>query len=146
MGKIMTKLVMLSLMSWLSVVPAETLTIEQSDIKYIYDADTFYLHCQQGFKCKKQKLGIRVMGVDTAEIKGKCQGEKRLARQAKQFAVEKIRAAQSIELVINPRKRYERWGRLLAWVKLDGHDLAEMLIAANLGRVYHGKKRKGWCK
>ncbi len=141
----MAKLFMISLVFWFSAVSAETLTIGQQDIKYIYDADTLYIHCQQGFKCKKQKLGVRVMGVDSAEIKGKCQKEVLLAREDKQFTVEKIRTASLIELVINPQKKYGRWGRLLAWVRLDGNDLAKMLIEANLGRVYHGKKRKGWC-
>lgn len=143
--KVMSKLFFITFVFWFSAVSAETLTIGQQDIKYIYDADTIYIHCQEGFKCKKQKLGIRVMGVDSAEIEGKCKKEVLLARKAKQFAVDKIRTAQLIELVINPKKKYERWGRLLAWVKLDGNDLAKMLIEANLGRVYRGNKRKGWC-
>jgi endonuclease YncB( thermonuclease family) len=143
--KKMTNLLMLCLLFGSPTLSAETLSIKQSDIKYIYDGDTFFIHCQQGFRCKNNKLGVRIMGFDSPEIKGQCQSEKILAREAKQFVVTKIRAAQSIELVINPKKRYGYWKRLLAWVKLDGHDLAEMVIAANLGRVYHGGKRKGWC-
>ena len=85
------------------------------------------------------------MGVDSPEIRGKCQAEKILARQAKQFAVGKIRAAQAIELIPNPKRRYDRYDRLLAWVRLDGQDLSALLIAADLGREYHGGKRQGWC-
>ncbi len=82
----------------------QTIPLAQDDIRYIYDADTFFVHCPE---CPKNKRGVRVMGVDSPELRGKCQAEKILARQAKQFAVEKIRAAQTIELIPNPKRRYD---------------------------------------
>ncbi len=120
----------------------QVIPLSQADIKYIYDADTFFVHCPE---CKQGKRGIRVMGVDSPEIRGKCPAEQRLARQAKQFAVGKIRAAQAIELIPNPKRRYDRYERLLAWVRLDGEDLGQQLIAASLGRAYQGGKRRSWC-
>ncbi len=116
------------------------ITVQQDDIKYIYDGDTFFLVCPD---CAKGKLGVRVMGVDTPELRGRCPLEKQRARQAKQFAVAKLRQAQNIILVPNPKRRYDRYQRLLANVIIDGEDLGAALIANGLGRPYAGEKRKG---
>lgn len=135
-------LVVLGTFLSLTAFAGQTIPLSQDDILYIYDADTFFVRCPE---CNKNKRGVRVMGVDSPEIKGKCQAEKLLARKAKQFAVGKIRTASIINLIPNPKRRYDRYDRLLAWVQLDGFDLGEMLIEAGLGREYHGGKRQGWC-
>ena len=59
----------------------------------------------------------RVAGVDTPEMKAKCQREKVLARQAKQFVVAAIRGAKVIELRNLRRGKYFR---IVADVILDG--------------------------
>lgn len=59
----MTNLLTLCFLLGSLTVTAETLLIKQSDIKYIYDADTFFIRCQQGFRCKNNKFGVRVMGL-----------------------------------------------------------------------------------
>ena len=41
---------------------------------------------------------MRVAGIDAAEMRGKCEKEKRLAREAKQFTVSFLRGAKTIEL------------------------------------------------
>lgn len=85
---------------------------------------------------------VRVMGVDTAEMKARCQAELDLARAAKAFT------AQALERgpVTLERGRLDKYGRTLALVRIDGRDLAEMLIGAGLGRRYSGGKREGWCR
>jgi endonuclease YncB( thermonuclease family) len=40
---------------------------------------------------------------------------------------------------------YDRYGRLLAYLSVNGRDLSRSLIENNLGRQYEGGKRKGWC-
>lgn len=121
---------------------ADLIAVQQDDIKYIYDGDTFFLICPD---CPKGKLGVRVMGVDTPELRGRCQTEKQKARLAKQFAVAKLRAANKIVLIPNPKRRYDRYQRLLANVVIDGEDLGAALIGEGLGRPYGGEKRKSWC-
>jgi len=121
---------------------AETISIDNEDILYIYDADTFFIACES---CMNKKRGVRVLGVDAPEIKGKCKWEKHVARQAKRFTVGKLRAAQNIELVVNTKRRYDRYNRLLASVLINGIDLGQMLLDAGLARPYSGGKRKGWC-
>ena len=36
-------------------------------------------------------------------------------------------------------------GRIIADVWVDGQNLADLLIAENLSRPYHGGHREGWC-
>ncbi|HID99444.1 MAG TPA: thermonuclease family protein [Thiotrichaceae bacterium] len=120
----------------------EFIPLPASDILYIIDGDTIIIRCED---CKGSKIKVRVMGVDTPEIEAKCEPEKILAREAKQFAVGKIREAETIELIPNPKRCYGPYERLLAWVRLDGEDLATMLIEAGLGRPYLGNRRESWC-
>ena len=82
------------------------------------------------------------MGVDTPEIKGKCDLEKRLAREAKQYTVQALRTAKIIELRNIQRGKYFR---ILANVFLDGNNLANSLIKSGHARLYDGGKRIGWC-
>lgn len=121
------------------------LRITQSSIKSIYDGDTITLKCMREFKCKKNSLKVRIMGVDTPEIKGKCRKETALARKAKQFTVAFVRAPGYIVLSYDKSRKYDRYGRLLAYLSVDGRDLSKSLIENNFGRRYDGGKRRGWC-
>lgn len=122
--------------------PDTDFIISQAHIKYIYDGDTFFLVCPE---CDKEKMGVRILGYDSAEIRGKCDFEINLARQAKAFTVDKLRNAREIVLKPNSKRKYDRYGRLLAWVYVDGVNLADLLISNNLARKYNGEKRKSWC-
>ena len=122
--------------------PSDEFEIIQKQIQYIYDGDTFYLVCDN---CNKGQLGVRIMGVDTAELRGKCSAEIKLAKQAKKFSVQLLRNANKILIQPNKSRRYDRYGRLLAWVNIDGLDLGQALISNDLGRMYQGGKRQTWC-
>ena len=120
-------------------------TISKSDIKSIYDGDTITIKCLSGFKCKKNAIKVRIKGIDTPEIKGKCRQETVLARKAKQFTVAFVRDSGDIKLSYDEYDMYDRYGRLLAYLSVDGRDLSRSLIKNNLGRQYDGGKRRGWC-
>lgn len=121
------------------------INISQNSIKSIYDGDTITLKCMPNFKCKKNSLKVRIMGVDTPEIKGKCRKETELARKAKQFTVVFVRTSGDIVLSYDAYNMYDRYGRLLVYLSVDGKDLSKSLIENNLGRIYDGGKRRGWC-
>ena len=90
------------------------------------------------------KTQIRLSGVDTPEIDGKCKAEKGLAYKAKKFLIKHI--GRSVVLYNIRHGKYA--GRMVAKVTLNRiprTELAEMLIDAGLGRPYSGGKRKGWC-
>ena len=85
---------------------------------------------------------VRVEGVDTPEIRGKCEGEKRKAVAARDFVRESVGGR--ITLVNVKRGKYA--GRVVARIRLvDGSDLTELLIQAKHGRPYDGGRRQGWC-
>lgn len=86
---------------------------------------------------------IRVSGVDTPEMRGKCQKEKDLARKAKQFTVSKLRAAKIIELRNMKRGKYFR---IVADVYIDNINLTELLIHNKLGIECYGGSKINWCE
>jgi len=115
-----------------------------SEVTSIYDGDTFRANIKEYPDLLGYRIGIRVNGIDTPEMRGKCQKEKALARKAKQYSVAKLRAAKSIELKNMKRGKYFR---IVADVYVDGHNLGEMLINENLAVPYDGgHKGKDWCQ
>ena len=98
----------------------------------IYDADTFTVNIEGYPPIVGERIPIRLLGVDTPEIKGKCESEIVKARQAKQFTVQAIRSAKTIELRNIERGKYFR---ILANVYLDGNNLANSLIQSGHARA-----------
>jgi len=134
----------------LSMLQAQSL----KDIKYpnavveevtsIYDGDTFRANIKDYPPIVGHRMAIRVKGIDTPEIRGKCEIEKVLARKAKQQTVMMLRGAKTIELHNISRGKYFR---LVADVYVDGVSLAEILIDSKLAVQYDGgTKTKDWCK
>ena len=115
-----------------------------SEVTSIYDGDTFRANIKEYPELIGYRMGIRINGIDTPEMRGKCQKEKQLAQKAKQFSVSKLRGAQKIELRNMKRGKYFR---IVADVYIDGKDLGSMLIDQELAVVYDGgHKGKDWCK
>lgn len=112
-----------------------------ADVLSVYDGDTFTAraHIWPGHYVE---TSVRVLGIDTPEIRGECQREKDLAVMARDRARELLGATVSLRQV-EPDKY---GGRVDAYVTLgDGRDLAETLLSEGLGRPYDGGKRKSWC-
>ena len=85
---------------------------------------------------------VRVEGVDTPEIRGRCEGEKRKAVAARDFVRKQV--GKRVTLVDVKKGKYA--GRVVARIRLaDGTDLTELLIRAKHGRPYDGGRRRGWC-
>lgn len=114
------------------------------EVTSIYDGDTFRANIKDYPDLIGYRIGIRVNGIDTPEMKGKCQKEKELARKAKQFTVAKLRSAKKIELRNMKRGKYFR---IVADVYVDGKNLTDSLIKTGLGVPYDGgTKIKDWCE
>lgn len=86
---------------------------------------------------------VRVRGVDAPEMRGECQAERDLAARARSLTVSAIIGAERIEFCEPEWDRYG--GRVVATVRIDGRDLAELLIAAGVARIYDGGRREPWC-
>ncbi len=94
-----------------------------------------------------QLLGIanaRLAGLDAPELKrSHCAAEKALAqRAARRLAVLLSEGTASVTWV---NSRLDGVARPYVSISVDGHDVAETLIAEGYGRAYEKGARKGWC-
>ena len=86
---------------------------------------------------------VRVLGVDTPEIRGECDQEKRWAITSRDY-VRDLLIDESVALTDVENDKYG--GRVLATVTLsDGRVLTDLLIEGNYGRAYDGGERGDWC-
>lgn len=119
-------------------------TMFVSEITSIYDGDTFRANIGDVHPIIGERIGVRVAGIDTPEIRGKCEKEKQLARKAKQVTVDFLRGANLVELRNTKRGKYFR---IVAEVYGDDRSLADELIKSGLAVKYDGgKKYKNWCE
>lgn len=107
----------------------------------VYDGDTFFVPTEQVIKYFPEEIGIRVLGLDTPEIRGKCPKEKTLAKQARDRVKELLKSGKVELHNVEPDKYF----RLLANVTVAGKPLEEYLIEEGLARPYDGGKRESWC-
>jgi endonuclease YncB( thermonuclease family) len=70
-----------------------------------------------------EKISIRVNGIDTPEIRGKCEKEKYDAQQAKEMVADILKDAKVVTLKNMQRGKYFR---IAADVMIDGEDLGEL--------------------
>ncbi|SDF73000.1 nuclease homologue [Onishia taeanensis] len=125
-----------------SLALAEYGSADVDRVTSIYDGDTFRADIAGWPDVIGERIPVRVAGVDTPEIRGSCEAEKRAARRAKQFTVARLREANSITLEEIERGKYFR---VVAHVIVDGKDLGEMLIDEGMGVHYGGGTKSTWC-
>ena len=86
---------------------------------------------------------IRLLNIDTPELHGKCAAEIDLAQRAQAFTAARL-ALGAPEIIVDAKRPRDRYGRTLAWVRAEGRDIGEDLIAAGLARRWDGRRR-AWC-
>lgn len=106
----------------------------------VNDGDTFKARIEVWPGVEVQ-TAVRVRGIDTPEIKGKCVAEKEAAIKAR----ERLRSLLISDVVVYDVELDKYAGRVDANVVADGKDVAAILIAEGLARPYTGGARKGWC-
>ena len=112
-----------------------------SRVGTVIDGDSFKVDIDSWPEIAGKGITVRINGIDTPELRGKCEAEKQLARKAKQFAVEALRSAKVVELRNMKRGKYFR---VVADVYLDGGSLSNSLINSGNAVIY--KKYKAWCR
>ncbi len=105
----------------------------------VYDGDTFTVDAEP-WPGVTLRTAARVNGVDTPEIRGKCQAEKDLAIQARDFVRGKV--GERVRIANVKHGKYA--GRVVTDVLVGGEKLSDMLIAEGLGRPYQGGRRENW--
>ena len=83
-------------------------TVTVSKVISVYDGDTFRVNIDSLPPIVGKNIPIRVNGVDTPEIRGKCLYEKNLALKARDFVRAKLANAKEIKLTNLQRGKYFR--------------------------------------
>jgi micrococcal nuclease len=107
----------------------------------VYDGDTFFALIKSWPPVAGERIGVRVYGIDTPEMKDHSPTVRALAYRAKALAVTILTKANRVELRDIRRDKYFR---LLAVVYCDSVSLADTLINSGLARPYDGGKKKQW--
>lgn len=102
---------------------------------WIWDGDTLAVHDRTG---RREK--IRIENIDASEIDRACAAERIAALQAKDELATQV-SGHRIELVCG---KLDRYGRQLARVAVDRHDVGETMIKHGLARRWDSW-RKPWC-
>ncbi|WP_085885780.1 thermonuclease family protein [Oceanibacterium hippocampi] len=123
--------------------PAEPPLSAWAQVTRVIDGDTFRADVRIWIDLTLS-TAVRVRGVDTPEIHGRCPAEKQGAARARDFAAAFLAAGPAL---LSDVENGKYAGRVVATVSVGGRDLAEALIAARLGRRYDGHGRRlGWCE
>ena len=139
------RFVMLFLALVLLPVKAETKKVLDGPFAFevlrVIDGDTFHARVTV-WQGQTVDFKVRLKGVDTPEMNGKCPAEKKLAQQAKAFATRWLDARKA-KLIGVQYGTYA--GRVLATTMDESGDtLSAALLAQNLAKPYRGRKAK-WC-
>ena len=109
-----------------------------------YDGDTVTFNLPGLHPIIGEKISIRVNGIDTPEIRGKCEKEKYDVQQARDMVADILKDAEQITLKNMERGKYFR---IAAVVIVDEENLAGMLVEAGMAVRYDGgKKIHKWCE
>ena len=135
---------------------AHATTIPNITIVSCYDADTCRVDLPRSafnddwaYELFGHNIPIRVEGIDTPEIHGKCQQEKDLAYEARDLVRGLLNNAQAILLTIdnNSKEVRGKYFRIVGRLIADGQDISDLLIERQLAVLYDGgTKMKDWCK
>ena len=89
-----------------------------------------------------QETNVRLAGIDTPEIKGKCEKEKELAVKAKKLIEDTLNSANNVKFDVIDRDKY---GRYLVVVHADSININKLLIDKGLAYEYYGSTKQSWC-
>jgi endonuclease YncB( thermonuclease family) len=118
-------------------------SVTVSKVISVYDGDTFRVNIDSLPPIVGKNIPVRLEGVDTPEINGKCQYEKDLALEARDFVRNKL--SNAVEILLNDLQR-GKYFRIVAKVYIDGVSLEEELLQNGLAYQYNGGKKSNWCK
>ena len=90
---------------------------------------------------------IRLKGFDTPEVEyARCESERRLGLMAA-VRLRSLICRPGVVVIVDrgPAPARDRHKRTLAVLRVDGRDVAEIMISEGFARPYNGGFRKGWC-
>lgn len=147
MGRIKNVAQVVSLLLW-ALFPTVGTAEAPSDFDEVvyhtcYDGDTCMVSLPGVHVFFGDHILVRLAGIDTPEIKGKCEREKRLAKEARDVVRGILSGATRVEL---KRAERDKYFRINARVIADGEDVSAVLLIKGLAIAYDGgTKTKDWC-
>lgn len=110
-----------------------------------YDADTITVEIPGVHPLIGSKIGVRVAGIDTPELRAKSACEKSKASEAQQYVAGLLGKAKRVDL---ENVRREKYFRILADVLIDGESLGSKLLKQGYAYPYDGgtKSKVNWCE
>jgi micrococcal nuclease len=116
-------------------------------VEYVknYDADTVTFNIPYIHPLFGSKINVRVLGVDTPELRTKDKCEKEKGHIAKDLVTALFKNAKRIDLKNIKRGKYFR---IVADIVIDGQSLTTYLLKNGLAYSYDGgtKKVMDWCR
>jgi endonuclease YncB( thermonuclease family) len=112
-------------------------------LEQVIDGDTIRARALIWLR-QEVRITIRLNGVDTPELHGRCAEEIAMAHQARRFTARWLSGG-PIKLTRIRQGKYG--GRVIAKIaNARGQDLGRALLREGLARPYSGAKRKSWCQ
>jgi len=107
----------------------------------VYDGDTITVDIPGVPAVFGDDIGVRIMGIDTPEMRGGTSETRRLAVQARDAVRGWCQAGGAVTLRDVARDKYFR---VLARVECQGVDVAAELVRMGLAKPYDGGTKEGW--
>jgi|TARA_B110000305_G_C18950256_1_gene408014 micrococcal nuclease len=111
---------------------------------HVYDGDTIHIVFKMPNSSECYKWVIRIIGIDTPEIRTKNLYEKQLGFQARDFLRELILN----KIIIVDCLDFDKYGRLLGDLYIEGNELSisKQMIEKGYAKLYDGGTKSKWIK
>ena len=132
------------LLALLIFLPINSYSEEQIKILRIIDADTILVSAPFMPAPLKKQMPMRLSNVDTPNINrwANCGSEATLGEEAKKYVESLIKKSKKQQVKI---VGYDKYGRWLGQIYLDGKSISDSLIEKKFARPYYGGKKQSWC-
>lgn len=110
----------------------------------VYDGDTFRIN-MPGLPPELSRVSVRIRGIDAPELRGKCESERRWARQSA-IHLEGIIARGGGTVTLRGLRWDKYGGRIAADVFVNGQSVAREMISRGMARPYTSGRREVWCQ
>lgn len=118
-------------------------SIRNVKLDRVVDGDTIVVSIEGVPEVFGQNIYVRLAGVDTPEMKGRCENERVQAVAARDKLLEVLKDAKKINLLNVKRGKYFR---IVADVYTDKHNLSQVLLESGLAREYERGPKHNWCR
>jgi micrococcal nuclease len=110
---------------------------------HVYDGDTIHVVFKMPNSNDCYKWVIRMMGIDTPEMKTKNTYEKQLAIKARDF----LRDLILDKIIVVDCLDFDKYGRLLGDLYVEGNEMtiSNQLIEKGYAKAYDGGTKTKWC-